>query len=97
MKVQNGACSDVRVAYIGGGSHGWAWTFFKDLAREEDIEKNREEKKNNSNKEKEITAVVELFKNIGFAPRQKCYINEIFPIRVRGEKRPPDTGAPFGG
>ena len=36
-------------------------------------EKNREEKKNNSNKEKEITvvAVVELFKNIGFAPRQK--------------------------
>ena len=48
-------------------------------------EKNREEKKNNSNKEKEITvvAVVELFKNIGFAPRQKRYINEIFPIRVR--------------
>ena len=35
MKVQNGTCSDVRVAYIGGGSHGWAWTFFKDLAREE--------------------------------------------------------------
>ena len=33
MKVQNGTCSDVRVAYIGGGSHGWAWTFFKDLAR----------------------------------------------------------------
>ena len=31
MKVQNGTCSDVRVAYIGGGSHGWAWTFFKDL------------------------------------------------------------------
>ena len=48
-------------------------------------EKNREEKKNNSNKEKEITvvAVVELFKNIGFALRQKRYINEIFPIRVR--------------
>ena len=46
-------------------------------------EKNRGEKKNNNNKEKEITAVVELFKNIGFAPRQKCYINEIFPIRVR--------------
>ena len=48
-------------------------------------EKNRGEKKNNNNKEKEIivVAVVELFKNIGFAPRQKCYINEIFPIRVR--------------
>lgn len=38
MKVQNGTCSDVRVAYIGGGSHGWAWTFFKDLAmRREDV------------------------------------------------------------
>ena len=37
MKVQTGACSDVRVAQIGGGSHGWAWTFFKDLAREEDM------------------------------------------------------------
>ena len=44
-----------------------------------------EEFNNNSNKEKEITAVVELFKNIGFAPRQKCYINEIFPIRVRAD------------
>ena len=57
-------------------------SFKQNFIREE---KNREEKKNNSNKEKEITvvAVVELFKNIGFAPRQKCYINEIFPIRVR--------------
>lgn len=49
-------------------------SFKQNFIREE---KNREEKKNNSNKEKEITAVVELFKNIGFAPRQKCYINEI--------------------
>ena len=57
-------------------------SFKQNFIREE---KNREEKKNNSNKEKEITvvAVVELFKNIGFAPRQKHYINEIFPIRVR--------------
>ena len=57
-------------------------SFKQNFIREE---KNREEKKNNSNKEKEITvvAVVELFKNIGFAPRQKRYINEIFPIRVR--------------
>ena len=47
-------------------------SFKQNFIREE---KNREEKKNNSNKEKEITAVVELFKNIGFAPRQKCYIN----------------------
>ena len=59
-------------------------SFKQNFIREE---KNREEKKNNSNKEKEITvvAVVELFKNIGFAPRQKCYINEIFPIRVRAD------------
>ncbi len=48
-------------------------------------EKNREEKKNNSNKEKEITAVVavvELFKNMGFAPRKKCYLYEFLPIRI---------------
>ena len=57
-------------------------SFKQNFIREE---KNREEKKNNSNKEKEITAVVELFKYIGFAPRQKCYINEIFPIRVRAD------------
>lgn len=57
-------------------------SFKQNFIREE---KNREEKKNNSNKEKEITAVVELFKNIGFAPRQKRYINEIFPIRVRAD------------
>ena len=55
-------------------------SFKQNFIREE---KNRGEKKNNNNKEKEITAVVELFKNIGFAPRQKRYINEIFPIRVR--------------
>ena len=57
-------------------------SFKQNFIREE---KNRGEKKNNNNKEKEITAVVELFKNIGFAPRQKCYINEIFPIRVRAD------------
>ena len=61
---------------------GMQASFKQNFIREE---KNREEKKNNSNKEKEITAVVELFKNIGFAPRQKCYINEIFPIRVRAD------------
>ncbi|MBQ2833937.1 MAG: alpha-glucosidase/alpha-galactosidase [Clostridia bacterium] len=26
--------SDVKIAYIGGGSHGWAWTFMTDLALE---------------------------------------------------------------
>ena len=67
---------------VNGG--GLQASFKQNFIREE---KNREEKKNNSNKEKEITvvAVVELFKNIGFAPRQKCYINEIFPIRVRAD------------
>ena len=48
-------------------------------------EKNREEKKNNSNKEKEIiavVAVVELFKNMGFAPRRKRYLYEFFPARI---------------
>ena len=37
MKTENGKCSGVRIAYIGGGSHGWAWTFLKDLAREEEL------------------------------------------------------------
>ena len=25
---------DLRIAYIGGGSRGWAWTFMRDLALE---------------------------------------------------------------
>ncbi len=37
MKTNHGKCSEVRIAYIGGGSHGWAWTFLKDLAREEEL------------------------------------------------------------
>lgn len=37
MKVKNGKCSEVRIAYIGGGSHGWAWTFFNDLAKEKEL------------------------------------------------------------
>ena len=27
--------SDLRIAYIGGGSRGWAWGFMKDLAEDE--------------------------------------------------------------
>ena len=57
-------------------------SFKQNFIREE---KNREEKKNNSNKEKEITvvvAVVELFKNMGFAPRRKRYLYEFFPARI---------------
>ena len=28
---------DIRIAYIGGGSRGWAWTLMNDLARAEDL------------------------------------------------------------
>lgn len=34
MKYQNQCVSDVQIAYIGGGSRGWAWTFMTDLALE---------------------------------------------------------------
>lgn len=37
MKYQSGKVSDVKVAYIGGGSRGWAWTFMTDLALEEQL------------------------------------------------------------
>lgn len=29
--------SDLKIAYIGGGSRGWAWTFMTDLAMEKDL------------------------------------------------------------
>lgn len=31
----NGRVSDIQIAYIGGGSQGWAWTLMNDLAKEE--------------------------------------------------------------
>ncbi|WP_041703710.1 alpha-glucosidase/alpha-galactosidase [Lachnoclostridium phytofermentans] len=34
MKYQSNMVSDLQIAYIGGGSRGWAWTFMTDLARE---------------------------------------------------------------
>ncbi|MDO5425285.1 MAG: alpha-glucosidase/alpha-galactosidase [Eubacteriales bacterium] len=34
MNYQEGRVSDVQIAYIGGGSRGWAWTFMTDLALE---------------------------------------------------------------
>ena len=34
MHYENGCAKDVQVAYIGGGSRGWAWTFMTDLACE---------------------------------------------------------------
>ena len=35
MKYLNDVVSDIKIAYIGGGSRGWAWTFMGDLALEE--------------------------------------------------------------
>lgn len=32
MKYSKGKVSDIQIAYIGGGSRGWAWTFMTDLA-----------------------------------------------------------------
>ena len=37
MKNSKGKVSDIQVAYIGGGSRGWAWTFMTDLALEDEI------------------------------------------------------------
>ena len=28
---------DLRIAYIGGGSRGWAWTLMNDLTKEKDL------------------------------------------------------------
>ena len=35
--TENGGVRDIQIAYIGGGSRGWAWTFMTDLAMEERI------------------------------------------------------------
>ena len=37
MKYFDGHVEDIQIAYIGGGSRGWAWTFMTDLAMEEKI------------------------------------------------------------
>ena len=37
MKYLNNKVSDIKIAYIGGGSRGWAWTFMGDLALEEQL------------------------------------------------------------
>lgn len=37
MIYQAGKVKDVQIAYIGGGSRGWAWTFMTDLALEPDM------------------------------------------------------------
>lgn len=35
MRLENGTASDLKIAYIGGGSRGWAWGLMSDLAGEE--------------------------------------------------------------
>ena len=37
MIYKNKRAEDVQIAYIGGGSRGWAWTFMTDLALEPDM------------------------------------------------------------
>lgn len=37
MNYKEGKVSDVQIAYIGGGSRGWAWTFMTDLALEPEM------------------------------------------------------------
>ncbi len=37
MKYQDNKVSDIKIAYIGGGSRGWAWGLMSDLASCEDI------------------------------------------------------------
>ena len=34
MRYESGKVQDIRLAYIGGGSRGWAWNFMTDLAME---------------------------------------------------------------
>ena len=35
--INNNTVKDIQIAYIGGGSRGWAWTFMTDLANEEQL------------------------------------------------------------
>ena len=37
MYYENKCAKDVKIAYIGGGSRGWAWTLMKDLAQAVDM------------------------------------------------------------
>ena len=37
MKYANNGVTDIKIAYVGGGSRGWAWKLMSDLASAEDI------------------------------------------------------------
>ena len=40
MKHENKKVKDIKIAYIGGGSRGWAWTLMNDLAKADDLSGN---------------------------------------------------------
>ena len=37
MEYADGKVKDLQIAYIGGGSRGWAWTFMTDQAMDEEL------------------------------------------------------------
>ena len=37
MKFENNCVKDIKIAYVGGGSRGWAWGLMSDLAATDDI------------------------------------------------------------
>ena len=37
MKYENGKVKDLKIAYIGGGSRGWAWGLMSDLVSNDDM------------------------------------------------------------
>ena len=37
MKYADGKAENIKIAYIGGGSRGWAWGLMSDLAATEDM------------------------------------------------------------
>ena len=37
MHIENGKARELKIAYIGGGSRGWAWGLMSDLATEESL------------------------------------------------------------
>ena len=37
MKYADNKITDLNVAYIGGGSRGWAWTFMTDLSMDDSL------------------------------------------------------------
>jgi len=37
MRIENGYAKEIKIAYIGGGSRGWAWGLMSDLAAEEKL------------------------------------------------------------